>query len=76
MGAPGAETCAAGDHPIAPFDGGAVVRGGRAGREDFEAGFIAWNGGCCGCAVGGCEGGGGGIAALDLIDVGWIEGGG
>ena len=50
--------------------------GSGAGGEDFEAGFIAGDGGgLCG-AEGRGERWDGGIGALDLVDVGGVEGGG
>lgn len=47
-----------------------------AGGEDFEAGFVAGDGGGVGRTERGGEGGARGVCSLDLVDVGGIEGGG
>jgi len=70
--APRARPRAARDDPVACSDG----LGAGAGGEDFEAGFGAGDGGGVGGAEVGCEGGVRGVGALDLVDVGWVEGGG
>ena len=59
-------------HPVTFLDG----LGSGPGRENFETCFVSGDSGGLGRAEGRCEGGEGGVGALDLIDVGWVEGGG
>ena len=59
-------------HPVTFLDGFCP----RPGGENFETCFISWNSGGLGRAEGRCEGGKGSVGALDLIDVGRVEGGG
>ena len=59
-------------HPVTFLDG----LGAGPGRENFEACFVAWDGGGLGRAEGRREGGKGGVGALNLVDVGGVEGGG
>lgn len=73
MRAPGAEAGARGDDPVAGVQVGGAC---GAGGENFEAGFVAGDGGGLGGAEGGGEGGEGGVGALDLVDVRGVEGGG
>jgi len=58
------------DDPVACRDGAAA----GAGADDFGAGFVAGDGGGSRGAEGGGEGRFGGIDALDLVDVGGVEG--
>ena len=46
------------------------------GRENFETSFVSWDSGGLGCAEGRREGWKCGIGALNLVDVGRVEGGG
>lgn len=60
------------DHPVTFLDG----LGPRSGRENFETCFISWDSGGLRRAESRREGGKGGVGALNLIDVGRVEGGG
>ena len=68
MGAPCAEAGVFGNNPVSLFDGFDT----GSGREDFEAAFVAGDGGGGGSAEGGGEWREGGIRPLDLIDVGRV----
>ena len=70
MRAPCTQPCRAGDHPVTFFHGLGV----GAGREDFEAGFVAGDCVRFGGAESGGESWGGGIGALDLIYVCGVQG--
>ena len=58
--------------PVTFLDG----LGAGSGRENFEACFVARDGGRLGRAEGRGEGGKGGVGALNLVDVSGVEGGG
>ena len=57
-------------HPVTFLDG----LGPGPSRENFETCFVSWDSGGLGRAEGRREGGKGGVGALNLVDVGWVEG--
>lgn len=72
MCSPGAEVGMAHSDPVAL----AHCRDTRRNIDDFETSLVAADGGGLGCAQQRCEFGLGGVDALDLVYVCWVDGGG